>query len=130
MEIFFYGLFMDVNILSKKVISFSNPRIATLNDYALRIGNRASLIPCHDEKSYGIVMTVKPDEIKKLYSEKSVSDYIPEKVEVITELNESINATCYNLPAEKMSGSNEKYALSLYALAEKLEFPKDIFKED
>lgn len=129
MEIFFYGLFMDVNVLMKKGISYSNPRKAVLNDYDLKIGNRASLIPCLNEKSYGIVMTVKLDEINTLYSEKSVSDYIPEKVEVITESGESINATCYNLPAEMLSGSNEIYARSLYELTNKLEFPIEYLKK-
>jgi len=53
MEVFFYGLFMDVTILLKNGIKPSNPRRGYLNDYALKIGNRASLNPCKNEKSYG-----------------------------------------------------------------------------
>ena len=125
MEVFFYGLFMDKNILLKNGINPSNPRKGYLNNYSLKIGNRASLIQCKKEKAYGIIMTINDEEIIKLYAEKSVADYVPEKVEVITEANEHIMATCYNLPLELLEGTNELYAKSLYKLAIKLNFPKE-----
>ena len=123
MTVFFYGLFMDNGILEKNGIKASNPRKGYLNNYTLKIGNRASLIPYKNEKAYGIVMEVKDDEITKLYSEKSVKDYIPEKVEIITESNERLIAVCYNLPLELLTGANSKYSESLYELAKQLNFP-------
>jgi len=125
MEVFFYGLFMDTDILIKKGINPCNPRKGYLNNYTLKIGNRASLIPCKNEKAYGIVMEVNDKELNKLYSENSVADYIPEKVEIVTESKEHITATCYNLPAKLLSGTNKSYAKSLYELAKKLNFPKE-----
>ena len=134
MEVFFYGLFMDVSILLKNGIKPSNPRRGYLNDYALKIGNRASLIPCKNEKSYGIVMSIDNDAIHKLYAEASVADYIPEEVNIITiptafGTNESVCAICYNLPAESLSGTNESYAKSLYKLAKKEGFPADYLEK-
>ena len=125
MEVFFYGLFMDKEILIKNGIRPSNPRKGYLNNYTLKIGNRASLIQCEKEKAYGIIMTVNDEEITKLYAEKSVADYIPEKVEAVTETNEHLTATCYNLPIELLTGTNKLYAKSLYDLAKKLNFPKE-----
>ena len=125
MEIFFYGLFMDKDVLIKNGVSPSNPRKGYLNNYTLKIGNRASLIQCEKEKAYGIIMTVNDEEITKLYAEKSVADYIPEKVEAVTETNEHLTATCYNLPIELFTGTNKLYAKSLYDLAKKLNFPKE-----
>ena len=125
MEIFFYGLFMDQDILVKNGISPSNPRKGYLNNYTLKIGNRASLIQCEKEKAYGIIMTVNDEEIINLYAEKSVAEYIPEKVEVVTETNEHLTATCYNLPVELLTGTNQSYAKSLHELAKKLNFPKE-----
>jgi len=116
---------MDKDVLIKNGISPSNPRKGYLNNYTLKIGNRASLIQYEKEKAYGIIMTVNDEEIIKLYTEKSVADYIPEKVEVVTETNEHIKATCYNLPSELLTGTNELYAKSLYKLAKKLNFPKE-----
>jgi len=123
MEVFFYGLFMDKDILIKNGISPSNPRKGYLNNYTLKIGNRASLIQCKKEKAYGIIMTINDEEIIKLYAEESVADYIPEKVEAVTETNEYLTATCYNLPPELLTGTNELYAKSLYELAKRLNFP-------
>lgn len=125
MEVFFYGLFMDEDILMKNGINASNPRKGYLNDYTLKIGNRASLIPCENEKAYGIVMEVNDEEIIKLYAERSVADYIQEKVAVVTETNEHLTATCYNLPLELLTGTNDAYAKSLYELAKRLNFPKE-----
>lgn len=123
MEVFFYGLFMDQAILTKNGVEPSNPRKAYLDNYALKIGNRASLVAQDGERSHGIIMTVDTKALNQLYNEASVEDYIPEKVDAITESNESVNATCYNLPIEFLSGTNQTYALSLYQLARKLGFP-------
>lgn len=125
MQVFFYGLFMDEIILAKNGVKISNPRQAYLNDYTLKIGNRASLVPCKDERAYGVLMTVDEKHIQRLYSETSVADYIPEEVVVMTSANESIKAVCYNLPEESLSGTNPAYAQSLHELAEKLDFPQN-----
>lgn len=129
MEIFFYGLFMDVTFLQEKGIKPSNPRKGYLNDYELKIGNRASLVPCRNEKSYGIVMTIDDEAIHDLYAEASVADYIPEEVSIMTGANESIRATCYNLPSGSISGTNELYAISLYKLAKQQGFPDDYLEK-
>lgn len=129
MEVFFYGLFMDHTILLKNGIRPSNPRRGCLNDYALKIGNRASLIPCRNEKSYGIVMTVDNDAVHKLYAQASVADYIPEEVNIITDTNDSITAICYNLPSESLTGTNKLYAMSLYKLAKQEGFPDDYLEK-
>ena len=125
MEVFFYGLFMDKDILIKNGINPSNPRKGYLNNYTLKIGQRASLIPCKNEKAYGMIMELDDEAVIRLYSEKSVADYIPEKVEVVTESKEHLIATCYNLPLELLTGTNEVYAKSLYELAKKLSFPEE-----
>ena len=129
MEVFFYGLFMDVTILLKNGIKPSNLRRGYLNDYALKIGNRASLIPGKNEKSYGIVMTIDNDAIHNLYAEASVADYIPEEVSIITSTNDSIAATCYNLPSKSITGTNVLYAASLYKLAKQEGFPDDYLEK-
>ena len=129
MEVFFYGLFMDDTILLKNGIKPSNPRRGCLNDYALKIGNRASLIPCKNEKSYGIVMTIDNEAIDNLYAEASVADYIPEEVNVVINKNHSITATCFNLPLESLTGTNESYAISLYKLAKQKGFPNDYLEK-
>ncbi|MFY0607083.1 MAG: gamma-glutamylcyclotransferase [Cyclobacteriaceae bacterium] len=125
MEVFFYGLFMDQNLLSEKGIRTSNPRKGCLQNYGLRIGNRASLVKSENEKAYGIIMTVDRDEITELYSDYSVVDYHPEDVMIVAENEENKSAVCYNLPTSLISGTNKEYAKSLYILAKQLDLPTD-----
>ncbi|MDW3646058.1 MAG: gamma-glutamylcyclotransferase family protein [Bacteroidia bacterium] len=125
MLLFFYGLFMDIDILAKNGVNPTNPRKAYLEDYALKIGTRASLIPAKGERAYGLLMSLEKEAVTKLYAEASVSDYLAEEVEVVIENQESRNAICYNLPQEALSGTNASYAKALYALARQLDFPED-----
>ena len=126
MEIFFYGLFMDAKILSENGIQASNPRKGYLENYTLKIGNRASLIPSENERAYGILMTIADTAIHALYAEPSVADYIPEDVIVVVSYsNKQVPAICYNLPDDLLDGANANYAKALYKLAKKVGFPEE-----
>ena len=113
MRVFFYGLFMDDGLLATKGIEPSEIRIGFVNDYALRIGERATLVRCAGSRAYGVSMQIAPGEAKELYAEPSVADYQPEPV--IAELMDGtcVDAVCYNLPGDKVTGANRKYAESL-----------------
>lgn len=129
MEVFFYGLFMDEAILLKNGVQPTNPRRGFLENYTLKIGRRASLIPSKNDRAWGIVMTANKDALDKLYAEASVADYIPEEVEIIVNGDKSVSATCYNLPAASLSGTNVFYAQSLYGLGVKLGLPKEYLEK-
>ncbi len=122
-EVFFYGLFMDEKLLRDKGLNPGNPRKASLPGYGLRIAERATLLASPEETSYGIVMRMAEADLKKLYAEESVSDYIREKVSVITEGYEALEASCYNLPDNLITGSNKAYANSLLQLAKRIGLP-------
>lgn len=116
---------MDINFLLKKGIHPIQSKKGYVIDYALTIGDRASLIPCKSERSYGILMTIDDNAVQNLYAETSVVDYIPEEVTVHTFTNETIKAICYNLPLKLITGTNPSYARELYRLSTTLDFPKD-----
>jgi len=128
MDVFFYGLFMDTTILAKNGIFPSNLRKGYLQDYVLKIGNRASLLPEKNERSWGVLMNADKDALYNLYAEPSVADYIPEEVTVHLESGDTVKAFCYNLPAALMTGTNPTYAASLYKLAKTLGFPNVYLK--
>ena len=125
MQVFFYGLFMDDSILKQKGLSPSAFCKARLEDYTLKIGTRASLIPEKGAVAHGILMAINRADLDHLYAEPSVADYLPEEVEVITGNNEKVRATCYNLPEDALAGTNATYAAALLQLARELEFPED-----
>lgn len=124
-RVFFYGLFMDQAILMRKGIEASDPVIGSVPGYELRIGERATLIRKPDVDTFGVVMTIAPQDLVALYSDDSVSDYVPELVSVILQDGRVEEATCYNLPLKKLSGTNREYAERLHDLAIRLEFPDE-----
>lgn len=74
-------------------------------------------------------MTISPDEAKDLYAESSVADYVPEIVTVTFTKGGDGRATCYNLPVEKISGTNQVYADALWQVAKRLGLPDHYLAE-
>ena len=123
-KVFFYGLFMDESQLATKGIRPSRASIGYAEGYALRIGQRATLVRCPDSCVYGVLMDIAADEAESLYAEESVADYLPETVTVELMDGTSAEATCYNLPGDQITGTNIRYAESLLDLATRLHFPE------
>jgi hypothetical protein len=122
--IFFYGLFMDVELLRGKGVQPANVRHACVPGFALRIGQRATLIPNAESCAYGIIMELSHGEIEKLYSDASVSAYRAEAVPAQLADGSYIPALCFNLvvpPAPEEA--NSEYAVKLRELARRLKLP-------
>lgn len=123
-EVFFYGLFMDADLLRTKGAEPVKIRPACVPGFALRIGQRATLLRNPDARAYGILMELTHDEIEQLYSEASVRAYRPEAV--LCELGDGsrVPALCFNLvvppgPEE----ANSEYAAKLRGLVRRLGSP-------
>ena len=123
MRVFFYGLFMDESLLATKGIKPSEVSLGFVDGYGLRIGERATLVRRPGSRAYGAMMKVAPSEAIELYAEDSVADYLPEPVTVELTDGTRAEATCYNLPEDKVTGANKKYAESLLDVATRLGFP-------
>jgi len=128
-RVFFYGLFMDEKLLASKGIQPADIRRGFVEGYGLRIGERGTLVRDAGSRAYGLVMNVAPGEAAKLYAEESVADYLPEPVIVDTMDGAQVDATCYNLPVDKVTGTNKEYAESLLDLATRLGFPGSYLDE-
>lgn len=123
-SVFFYGLFMDIELLRSKGAHPANPRPACVHGFALRIGQRATLIPNVESSAHGIIMELSHGEIEQLYSEASVSAYRPEAVLAQLADGSFVPALCFNLvvpPAPEEANSD--YAMKLRELARRLNLP-------
>ena len=129
MNVFFYGLFMDVSLLEEKGISPGNVEIGYVEGFTLRIGERATLVRSDAGRAFGVMTNISGDEAKALYAENSVADYVPEPVTVILMDGSKAAATCYNLPANKVTGTNRAYADALWKLADQLGLPEQYLAE-
>jgi hypothetical protein len=122
--VFFYGLFMDVELLLSKGARPTRPRPACVPGFAIRIGHRATLVPNAESSAHGIIMELSHSEIEQLYSEASVSAYRPEAVLAQLADGSYVPALCFNLvvpPAPEEA--NPEYARKLRELARRLKLP-------
>jgi hypothetical protein len=65
MSMVFYGLCMDVTVLANNGVAPVNPRRAYVDDFALRIGNRTTLIPSPGGRAYGMLVALTHRELER-----------------------------------------------------------------
>jgi hypothetical protein len=128
-NVFFYGLFMDEGLLANKGIAPSSAVVGFVDGFAIRIGERATLLRSAGARAYGVMMDISPDETRELYADSSVADYEPEPVTVELSDGSKVEATCYNLSVDKVAGTNKDYAESLMAVAGRLGFPDSYLEQ-
>jgi len=75
------------------------------------------------------MMEISPGEAKDLYAESSVADYVPEQVTVELMDGTKVEASCYILPDDKVTGTNKDYAEALVQVADKLGLPESYIAE-
>jgi len=123
---FFYGLFMDAQVLRQAGTKPSNFRRAYVTDFALRIGQRATLVPSPGARAYGMVAALTHAELERLYSAPGLEVYRPEAVVAHSYEGEAIPALCYNLVrAPEPDERNPEYAMRLRSVLENLGFPAE-----
>jgi hypothetical protein len=127
--IFFYGLFMDKDLLKEKGLNPVDSITAHVSGYGLRIGKRATLENSINETTFGSLMRLSSNELGMLYGEKRVIEYVPQEVVATDVHGNSIEAISYILPMEKVSGRNAEYANLLASAARKIGLPDDYIKE-
>ena len=125
-DVFFYGLFMDDALLREKGVNPLNRRIASIENFCLVIGARATLVPRANETVHGVLFSLTHSEVDELYSEDSVSVYRPEAVSARLADGSIISALCFNLPAPpSIAERNPHYASKLKDLADRIGLPPD-----
>lgn len=125
-EVFFYGLFMDDALLREKGVTPRDGRIASVQDFSLVIGARATLVPRSNCTVHGVVYRLTHAEIDALYSDASVNVYRPEAVLAHVADGTIVPALCFNLPSPpSVDERNADYAARLRTLAERIGLPPE-----
>jgi hypothetical protein len=125
-DAFFYGLFMDSDILRESNVTPFKPRRAYVDDFALRIGQRATLLPSTGARAYGMLVALTHLELERLYAAPGLDQYRPEAVLAQPLGGQPSPALCYNLrEAPRPDERNPEYAVRLQRVLRKLEFPAE-----
>jgi hypothetical protein len=125
-DVFFYGLFMDEDLLRAKGVTAIDFRPASILGFELRIGNRATLVPAQSGRVFGFVASLTHVDLERLYSDPSLQSYQPEAVLAHLANGEMLAALCFNLVEPPSANErNPEYVSKLRALAERLDFPTD-----
>ena len=126
-DIFFYGLFMDENVLRAKGVEPRAARRAVVRDYQLKIGQRAMLVRQTSSQAYGMVYALSESEIDSLYSEPGLEMYHPEVVVATFEDGSSNEVTTFNLDdTSNREEPNLEYVAKLRLVLERLGFPASL----
>lgn len=125
-DVFFYGLFMDQELLRNKGLSPQDAELAVVQEWALRIGERAAVVPEPGARVHGVVMSLPLPELERLYAEPSVSAYQPQAVVAHLAGGGRLAALCYTLPVPPSPAErNPEYAARLRAVAKKVGLPAE-----
>ena len=106
-HVFFYGLFMDQALLRERGLDPQDARLAAVDDFELRIGQRATLVPAPGRRVHGVVLTLTLAELERLYSEPGVRAYVAQPVRAQLEDGGVLSALCYNLPEAPLYGDRK-----------------------
>jgi hypothetical protein len=124
--VFFYGLFMDPEVLRGHGVESGEGRRARVDGHALRIGERATLVPQADAHAYGMAYGLEAEQLHALYSAAGLESYAPIVVTVHYEDGLTSPAECWVLSQPPEAGARDPdYVRKLREALTKLRFPAD-----
>jgi hypothetical protein len=125
-DAFFYGLFMDAAILRASGVEPKSPRPAFVDDFELRIGQRATLVPATGSRAYGMLFALTHTKLQQLYAAPGLEQYHPEAVLAKPLGGMATPALCYNLRhPPRAEERNLEYASRLQDILARLGFPEE-----
>ena len=124
-DAFFYGLFMDLDLLRESGVAPTNPRRARVDGYGLRIGQRATLVPAAGARAYGMLMSLTHAELDRLYAAPGLEQYRPEAVLAQSLDGAPTPALCYNLRGASAPRAEPRLRRAPPARAAEARFPPE-----
>lgn len=125
--VFFYGLYMDFDVLRRYGDIPEVWEVAKLPGYDLRVASWGYLVPSDRDSVYGTVVGVTHEELERLYGPSNdflSLKYVPEPVLVETVGGGWRPALCYVSAGDPEGPVNVDYVDKLVALTERLGFPR------
>jgi hypothetical protein len=124
---FFYGSFMNQDVLSKADVHPTERQAARLDGWDLKIAPRATLVPSPASCVYGILAKLTHSEIDKLYTKDwfGFGTYLPEAVLVTYAAARQAAAICYIAWQLEGGKPTDEYIGKMLSVAREHSFPED-----
>jgi hypothetical protein len=124
---FFYGSFMNSDVLAQAEVHPAQRQWARLDGWELRIAPRATLIPAPDSCVYGILAQLTHTELDRLYTKDwfGFGTYLPEAVFVTDASAHQRPAMCYIAWQTEGGKPSQEYIEKMVLVAREYSFPQD-----
>jgi len=127
-DVFFYGSYMNFDVLLNVGVKKRDYHVAQLPGYELTIGSAANVVKNGLERVFGIVTQLTHDELDTLYSREAQAklgaQYVPVPVLVMTANRNIVPSLCY-IAYDRVAGvASVAYIESILSAARKYDFPQ------
>ncbi len=123
LKVFFYGSFMDVDLLRTRGVVPKAFEVAMLKHWDIVFSPLATLVSNQARSVYGIVADLSRTDIELLYSGEELKSYRPIEVIVKMRRNKSVRAQCYISQPTPGPKPPADYLHRVIAAAQNLGFP-------
>ena len=127
-DVFFYGGYMNIEVLMNRGISERAYHVCQLPGYELTIGSSANVVKNGLGRVFGIVMQLTHDEIDILYGSEAQAklgtQYMPEPVLVMTAAGNIVPSLCYVAYHQDAGVPSATYIDAILSAAQQHDFPQ------
>ena len=127
---FFYGSFMNQDVLAKADVQPTERQVARLDGWDLKIAPRATLVPSQTSCVYGVLAQLTHPELDKLYTKDwfGFGTYLPEAVMVTNTAARQSAAMCYIAWEVEGGKPTTEYIGKMLSVAREYSFPEDYIR--
>ena len=124
---FFYGSFMNADVLAKADVHPAERQAARLDGWALAIAPHATLVPAPGSRVFGVLGKLTHEELDRLYMKDwfGFGRYLPEAVVALDAAGGPVPALCYVAWESEGGRPTAEYVERILQVAREYSFPED-----
>jgi len=123
LRIFFYGSFMDSEVLRILGVVLKKVETAELKNWSITFSPMATLVRSEGDSVYGTIAELSQDQVRMLYTRDDLKHYNPVDITVATKRSKGVSAQCYISKPSTGQNPSEEYLRRVIQAAERLGFP-------
>lgn len=122
---FFYGSFMNPDVLARADVHPAEAQMARLDGWDIQIAPRATLVPAGGRSVFGILAQLSHPELDKLYTKDwfGFGTYLPEAVLVVDATGRFVPALSYIAWETEGGTPSSEYIEKVVTVAQQFKFP-------